>query len=110
MPTLRLLHQQLWAHVINAIDAEFRQPRLMTLQLVLILLSSRPGVNFAQSDMTLSRVSVIFYALDEVLCADIVQGYRSRPRSGTTHRPVALVSAPLGTISSSPDFLDSAVP
>lgn len=58
MPTLRSLHTQLWAHVINAIDAEFRQPRLMTLQLVMILLSSRPGVNFAQSDMTLSRVSL----------------------------------------------------
>lgn len=56
MPTLRPLHQQLWSHVLNAIDAEFRQPRLMTLQLVILLLSSRPGVNFAQSDMTLARV------------------------------------------------------
>jgi len=56
MPTLRALHQPLWAHVLNALDAEFRQPRLQTLQLSMLLLSSRPGVNFAQSDITLSRV------------------------------------------------------
>jgi hypothetical protein len=57
MPSLRPLHQPLWAHVLNALDAEFRQPRLQTLQLSMLLLSSRPGVNFAQSDITLSRVS-----------------------------------------------------
>jgi hypothetical protein len=56
MPTLRPLHQPLWASVLNAMDAEFRQPRLQTLQLSMLLLSSRPGVNFAQSDITLSRV------------------------------------------------------
>jgi len=57
MPSLRPLHQPLWANVLNALDAEFRQPRLQTLQLSMLLLSSRPGVNFAQSDITLSRVS-----------------------------------------------------
>lgn len=55
IPGLRPLHQQIWAHVVNAIDAEFRQPRLLVIQLVLLLLSSRPGVNFAQSDLALSR-------------------------------------------------------
>jgi hypothetical protein len=55
VPGLRPLHQQLWSHVLNAMDAEFRQPRLLAIQLVLLLLSSRPGVNFAQSDITLSR-------------------------------------------------------
>lgn len=59
MPSLRPLHQSLWAHVLNALDAEFRRPRLQTLQLSMLLLSSRPGVNFAQSDITLSRVSLI---------------------------------------------------
>lgn len=55
IPGLRSLHQQLWSHVLNALDAEFRQPRLLVIQLVLLLISSRPGVNFAQSDITLSR-------------------------------------------------------
>jgi hypothetical protein len=78
MPTLRPLHQSLWAHVLNALDAEFRQPRLQTLQLSMLLLSSRPGVNFAQSDITLSRVSL---AQDQYLQIDNWRSPRPRPAS-----------------------------
>jgi hypothetical protein len=74
MPTLRPLHQSLWSHVLNALDAEFRQPRLQTLQLSTLLLSSRPGVNFAQSDITLSRVSL---SLERLLIVRLLGLYTS---------------------------------
>ena len=103
MPSLRLMHQPLWAHVLNALDAEFRQPRLQTLQLSMLLLSSRPGVNFAQSDITLSRVSLVH---DHYLPID----NRRSPRSWPTSRSVAVVTTKLGAITADPSILDRDIP
>jgi hypothetical protein len=107
MATLRPLHQPLWAHVLNALDAEFRQPRLQTLQLSILLLSSRPGVNFAQSDITLSRVS------GSEDCSELVSllsDCRCCTRTRSSHRPFPMVSSALGTVTSDKTVLERALP
>jgi hypothetical protein len=103
IPSLGPMHQPLWAHVLNALDAEFRQPRLQTLQLSMLLLSSRPGVNFAQSDITLSRVS---QKKEKHLQIDD----RGCPCPRLASRPIAVVTTKMGAIIAGTSILDRTIP
>ena len=91
--TLRPLHKPLWSQVLNALDAEFRQPRLRTIQLTLSIILSRPGVNFGQGDISLSRVS-------SGHTHPLITGNRccSRPRSSLG--PFAMVTTQMGKVAS----------
>ncbi|WWC58800.1 uncharacterized protein I303_101344 [Kwoniella dejecticola CBS 10117] len=42
IPALRGIHKELWSNALLALDDEFRQPRLATLQLALLQMYSRP--------------------------------------------------------------------
>ncbi|KAK4688937.1 hypothetical protein P7C73_g1161, partial [Tremellales sp. Uapishka_1] len=55
LPELRPLHQELWSHVLLSLEDEYRQPRLQTVQMALIVLSSRPSDNVGQADIGLAR-------------------------------------------------------
>lgn len=59
LPQIRHLHKALWSHSLLGLEDEYRQPRLRTLQLALVLLTSRPAENSGQSDIQLARVSIV---------------------------------------------------
>lgn len=54
---LRPLHKQLWSQGLVGLEDEFRQPRLRTIQLALLILSSRPAENVGQSEIGLARAA-----------------------------------------------------
>ncbi|OCF32115.1 hypothetical protein I316_06271 [Kwoniella heveanensis BCC8398] len=55
LESTRTLTKILWSHVLVGLDAEYRQPRLQTLQLAILLLSSRPSENVGQREIGLAR-------------------------------------------------------
>ncbi|WRT64440.1 uncharacterized protein IL334_001372 [Kwoniella shivajii] len=58
IPEIRAIHQDLWHRALLALDDEYRQPRLATLQLALLQLYSRPperGENSGQLTIGLAR-------------------------------------------------------
>ncbi|KAK4684501.1 hypothetical protein P7C73_g5676, partial [Tremellales sp. Uapishka_1] len=60
-PIVRRQHfQQIWGQVSLALDVEYRQPKLQTLQLALIDLGTRPNDAHGQNYISLSRVSRSF--------------------------------------------------
>lgn len=57
MPILRSIHRDLWRDTLLALEDEYRQPRLRTIQLELLIRTSRPSENTGQSEIGLARVS-----------------------------------------------------
>lgn len=57
IPEIRTLHRALWQQALLALEDEYRQPRLRTLQLALLILTSRPSENVGQREIGLARVS-----------------------------------------------------
>lgn len=57
IPAILPLHRSLWQQALLALEDEYRKPRLRTLQLALLLLTSRPSENVGQSEIGLARVS-----------------------------------------------------
>ncbi|ORY84141.1 fungal-specific transcription factor domain-domain-containing protein [Leucosporidium creatinivorum] len=55
LPTLRPHHKPLWNLVLDSMEDEYRQPRLQTLQLALLVLSSRPTLNSGQNSIGIAR-------------------------------------------------------
>ena len=56
IPEIRRLHTTLWAHALLGMEEEYRQPKLRTLQLAMLLLVSRPSENSGQTEIALTRV------------------------------------------------------
>ena len=56
-PQLRPKLVTLWSLVINALDDDYRQPRLRTIQTALCLFIARPAENSGQNEIQLMRVS-----------------------------------------------------
>ena len=56
VPEIRQHHKHVWAQVLLSLEEEYRQPRLQTLQLALIVISSRPPVNTGQNTIAMARV------------------------------------------------------
>ncbi|ORY21528.1 hypothetical protein BCR39DRAFT_474393 [Naematelia encephala] len=54
---MRAIHKTVWSHALLALEDEYRQPRLQTLQLALLAFSARPiyTENAGQSDIGLAR-------------------------------------------------------
>lgn len=59
LPEIGGLHKNLWAQTLLALEDEYRQPRLRTIQLALLILSSRPSENVGQSEIGLARVRIV---------------------------------------------------
>ncbi|BEI97127.1 hypothetical protein CcaverHIS631_0207160 [Cutaneotrichosporon cavernicola] len=55
IPEIRPLHRALWQQALLALEDEYRQPRLRTLQLALLILTSRPSENVGQREIGLAR-------------------------------------------------------
>lgn len=56
LPTLRPHHKSIWNLVLDSMEDEYRQPRLQTLQLALLVLTSRPTLNSGQNSIGIARV------------------------------------------------------
>ncbi|GHJ89746.1 hypothetical protein NliqN6_6148 [Naganishia liquefaciens] len=52
---IRAHHKQLWVQVLLAMEDEFRLPRLQTVQLALVILTSRPAINSGQNTILTAR-------------------------------------------------------
>ncbi|CAK9783829.1 unnamed protein product [Cutaneotrichosporon oleaginosum] len=57
IPEIRHLHRALWQQALLALEDEYRQPRLRTLQLALLILTSRPSENVGQREIGLARAA-----------------------------------------------------
>ncbi|BEJ12254.1 hypothetical protein CspHIS471_0207140 [Cutaneotrichosporon sp. HIS471] len=57
IPEIRPLHRALWQQALLALEDEYRQPRLRTLQLALLILTSRPSENVGQREIGLARAA-----------------------------------------------------
>lgn len=57
IPEIKHLRKQLWAQALLGLEDEYRQPRLRTLQLAILVLCSRPSENAGQCEIGLGRVS-----------------------------------------------------
>lgn len=62
IPAIRHLRKSLWEQALLGLEDEFRQPRLRTLQLAILVLSSRPSENAGQCEIGLGRVRSVFKA------------------------------------------------
>ncbi|KAJ9099762.1 hypothetical protein QFC21_003760 [Naganishia friedmannii] len=52
---IRPHHKQLWVQVLLAMEDEFRLPRIQTVQLALLILTSRPAINSGQNTILTAR-------------------------------------------------------
>lgn len=57
LPDIAHQRKELWAQALLGLEDEYRQPRLRTLQLALLVLCSRPSENAGQCEIGLGRVS-----------------------------------------------------
>lgn len=58
LPDIAPLRKELWAQALLGLEDEYRQPRLRTLQLAILVLCSRPSENAGQCEIGLGRVSL----------------------------------------------------
>lgn len=71
--SLRHLHTPLWVEVYQTLTSEFLQPRLQTLQLTVLDLSSRPDKNPGGNGIALARVGPVqFEAVSVRVFADLL--------------------------------------
>ena len=57
IPEISPLHKNLWSQALLALEDEYRQPRLRTLQLALLVLTSRPSENAGQREIGVARLT-----------------------------------------------------
>lgn len=55
VPSLLVKHKDLWALVLQSLEYEFQQPRLQTVQLALLILTSRPAINSGQNTILTAK-------------------------------------------------------
>ncbi|WWD18260.1 hypothetical protein CI109_102710 [Kwoniella shandongensis] len=60
---LRPYHIELWSHVLQALEDEYRAPRLQTLQIALLIIGSRPNINSGQNSIAIARAVGLAYLL-----------------------------------------------
>ncbi|BGP18809.1 hypothetical protein JCM10213v2_006889 [Rhodosporidiobolus nylandii] len=53
---IRQFHKPLWRQVLLALEDEYRKPTLQTLQLALIVITSRPAINVGQNTVAMGRI------------------------------------------------------
>lgn len=58
LPDIAPARKELWAQALLGLEDEYRQPRLRTLQLAILVLCSRPSENAGQCEIGLGRVGV----------------------------------------------------
>lgn len=56
LPDIAPVRKELWAQALLGLEDEYRQPRLRTLQLAILVLCSRPSENAGQCEIGLGRV------------------------------------------------------
>ncbi|EJT49769.1 hypothetical protein A1Q1_01083 [Trichosporon asahii var. asahii CBS 2479] len=57
LPDIAPLRKELWAQALLGLEDEYRQPRLRTLQLAILVLCSRPSENAGQCEIGLGRAA-----------------------------------------------------
>lgn len=100
IPEIRTLHRSLWQQALLALEDEYRKPRLRTLQLALLILTSRPSENVGQREIGVARVSL---SLSEKLTLGGRSGSPSRP----AHGPELLGTAAMGEVDTHAYMVDA---
>ncbi|KAK8853022.1 hypothetical protein IAR55_003723 [Kwoniella newhampshirensis] len=60
---MRPYHIELWSNVLQALEDEYRVPRLQTLQIALLIIGSRPNINSGQNSIAIARATGLAYLL-----------------------------------------------